>query len=150
MLMQSIVIVVNLFIFFIFNVSSPEKEPDFELVWVDDFSSTVIDPGKWSFQTGDGCPERCGWGNNELQYYTDKKENARLENGYLIIEARKESVGTRSYSSAKLVTRHKADWKHGKIEIRAKLPYGKGTWPAFWLLDILDATYRGREKNEMA
>ncbi len=115
-----------------------KEKPSYRLVWEDNFTGKQIDPKKWVFQTGDGCPDVCGWGNNERQYYTDKAENARIENGHLIIEARKEKTGSRSYSSAKLVTKNKADWQHGRIEIRARLPYGRGTWPAFWMLPTVE------------
>ena len=136
--MQSIVLIIFVLLPIIAIGQKPAKEkPIFELAWSDDFKSSEINPEKWVFQQGDGCPNLCGWGNNELQYYTNKKENARIENGVLIIEARKEQVGSRAYSSAKLVTKNKADWQHGKIEIKAKLPYGTGTWPAFWMLPTM-------------
>lgn len=106
------------------------------LVWEDNFNTDGLpDTKKWSFDIGDGCPKLCGWGNNELQYYTDAdSKNARVENGNLIIEAHKNSEQSRDYSSARLVTKNKGDWKYGTIEIRAKLPQGKGTWPAIWML----------------
>jgi len=70
-----------------------------------------------------------------LQYYTYQKlKNARVENGNLIIEAHKEQVGTNAYTSARLVTKGKGDWTYGRIEVRAKLPKGLGTWPAIWML----------------
>lgn len=74
-------------------------------------------------------------GNNEIQYYTQaRKENARVENGYLIIEARKEKFADANYTSARLVTKNKGDWKYGRMVIRAKIPTGKGLWPAGWVL----------------
>ncbi len=76
-----------------------------------------------------------GWGNHELQYYTFRQnKNARVENGHLVIEARKEITGSNLYSSARLVTRGRADWTYGRIDVRAKLPKGLGTWPAIWML----------------
>lgn len=114
------------------------QDQKYKLEWSDDFSGTEIDESKWSFQVGDGCPNLCGFGNNELQYYSSNSANARIENGRLIIEAKKESIGKRAYSSAKLMTKDKADWKHGKIEIMAKLPSGVGTWPAFWMLPTVE------------
>ena len=76
-----------------------------------------------------------GWGNHELEFYTAKRlENARVENGLLTIEARKEDYSGMHYTSARLVTKGKGDWKYGKIEVRARLPRGKGTWPAIWML----------------
>ncbi|MDH5610474.1 MAG: glycoside hydrolase family 16 protein, partial [Cyclobacteriaceae bacterium] len=103
-------------------------------VWSDEFEGTSLDLQKWSYQTGDGCPDICGWGNNELQYYTDTRENVRIENGVLVIEARQDSAGSRGYTSGKLITKGKGDWSFGRVEVRAKLPSGRGTWPAIWML----------------
>ncbi|MEO9967267.1 MAG: family 16 glycosylhydrolase [Reichenbachiella sp.] len=116
----------------------------YELVWSDEFNYTGLpDSEKWSYDVGDGCPNVCGWGNNELEYYTeDRLENARVEDGNLIITAIKESVGGKGYTSARLVTRDKGDWTYGRIEIRADLPTGKGTWPAIWMLPT-DWSYGG-------
>lgn len=107
------------------------------LVWSDEFNYMGLpDPQKWSYDLGDACdkPCGCGWGNHESQFYTDRRENARVENGHLVIEARREKTGTRDYSSARLVSKNKGDWKYGHIEIRAKLPSGVGIWPAIWML----------------
>ena len=105
-------------------------------VWADEFNYTGLpDSSKWDYDEGDGCPHVCGWGNNELQFYTrNRKENARVENGHLVIEAHKENYLNRDYSSARLVSRQKGDWRFGKIEVKAKLPSGVGTWPAIWML----------------
>ena len=101
----------------------------YELVWADEFDTDGLpDPSRWAFNTGGG-----GWGNGELQYYMPKG-NASIENGVLIIEARKEKRGNCSYSSARMLTRNVVDWLYCKIEVRAKLPSGKGTWPAIWML----------------
>lgn len=102
-----------------------------KLVWSDEFNYTGLpDSTKWNYDVGGH-----GWGNQELQYYTlRKKENARVENGHLIIEARKELTGNNHYSSARLVTKGKGDWTYGRIEVRAKIPGGRGTWPAIWML----------------
>ena len=91
-------------------------------------------PLKWSYDIGDGCPNICGWGNNELQYYTKELKNARVENGNLIIEAHREDIDKKRFSSTRLVSKNKGDWKYGRIEVRAKLPTGLGTWPAIWML----------------
>ena len=105
-------------------------------IWQDEFDySGKPDPKKWSYDLGGN-----GWGNNELEDYTDKLENARVENGNLIIEARKEKSGKQNYSSARLVTKGKGDFLYGKFEIRAKLPQGRGTWPAIWML-FTDKSY---------
>lgn len=100
-------------------------------VWSDEFDyEGMPDPGKWSYDVGGH-----GFGNEELQYYTDgRPENARVENGKLIIEARKEAYNGKDYTSAKLMSRGKGDWKYGRFEIRAKLPTGRGIWPAIWML----------------
>ena len=115
-------------------ITSPAKEG--KLVWSDEFDGTGLpDPSKWGYDQGDGCPGNCGWGNNELQYYTtNKTENARVENGHLIVEARKERTLTRDYSSARLVSKNKGDWTYGRMVIRAKVPSGRGVWPAIWML----------------
>ncbi|HYH16028.1 MAG TPA: glycoside hydrolase family 16 protein, partial [Flavisolibacter sp.] len=88
----------------------------------------------WTFETGDGCPNICGWGNNELEYYTNRPENLFFRDGNMIIEARKEDFSGKNYTSAKIVSRGKKTFKYGRMEFRAKLPKGKGIWPAFWML----------------
>ena len=107
-----------------------------KLVWSDEFNYQGLpDSSKWGYDRGTGCPDVCGWGNNELQYYTwNRKENARVENGKLLIEARKEPMESKNYTSARLVTKNKGHWKYGRIEIRAQLPAGRGMWPAIWML----------------
>ncbi|MFO0414867.1 MAG: family 16 glycosylhydrolase [Bacteroidota bacterium] len=107
-----------------------------KLVWSDEFNQSGLpDSAKWGYDAGRGCPQNCGWGNNELQYYTvSRKENARVENGHLIIEAHRENFQSSNYTSARLVTKEKGHWKYGRIEVRAKLPSGNGMWPAIWML----------------
>jgi beta-glucanase (GH16 family) len=104
---------------------------DYELVWSDEFDADTINTDNWNFEIGNGS---AGWGNNEKQYYTKRTENARCENGTLIITARKEDYNGYEYTSARMQTRSKAFWKYGRIEMRAKLPTGRGTWPAFWMM----------------
>lgn len=101
------------------------------LVWSDEFDTAGLpDPTKWSYDS-----PYSGDGNQELQYYTSgQTKNSRVENGTLIIEAHKEVVGGRNYTSARLVTQQKGSWLYGKVEVRAKLPIGGGTWPAIWML----------------
>ena len=102
-----------------------------KLVWKDEFNYNGLpDSTKWNYDVGGH-----GWGNNELQFYTkQRKENARVEKGMLIIEARKEKWENKDYTSARLVTKGKGDWKYGKIEVKARIPSGLGTWPAIWML----------------
>jgi len=85
----------------------------------------------WSYNIGTGSN---GWGNNELQYYTDRSQNIVVENGMLKITALKESYLGSNYTSARILTKGKFEQKYGRIEARIKLPYGKGLWPAFWML----------------
>ncbi len=114
-----------------------------KLVWSDEFdSSGAPDSSHWSYELGDGCPDVCGWGNNELEYYTADTKNVRIENGVLIIEAHKDSLSGKAYTSSKIVTKTKGDWLYGRIEVKAKLPKGKGTWPAIWMLST-DWKYGG-------
>ncbi|HJU75129.1 MAG TPA: glycoside hydrolase family 16 protein [Gemmatimonadaceae bacterium] len=116
----------------------------YSLVWSDEFDTPGLpDSTKWGYDVGDGCPNLCGWGNNELQYYTVRRaENARVEGGHLIIEARKEPFGSRAYTSTRLVSRRKGDWAYARVEVRADLPSGVGTWPAIWMLPT-ESAYGG-------
>ena len=101
----------------------------YELVWSDEFDyEGRPDDTKWDYDTG-----ASGWGNHELQYYT-RGDNAEVKDGILTLTARKEKKEGAEYTSTRLVSRGKGDWLYGKFEIRAKLPYGKGTWPAIWML----------------
>lgn len=103
------------------------------LHWSDEFNKNGLpDSSIWSFDTAGNA---YGWGNNELQYYTNKKPaNAWVKDGILKITARKEKAGDKNYTSARLITKGKASFVYGRMEIRAKLPPGRGTWPAIWML----------------
>ena len=106
--------------------------PGWELVWSDEFTQangSAPDSSKWAYNTGGG-----GWGNNEIQYYTDRTENARIQNNQLLIEALEENFGGRNHTSARLLTQGKSDWTYGRFEARIKVPEGSGLWPAFWML----------------
>jgi beta-glucanase (GH16 family) len=105
---------------------------NWELVWSEEFDGGEVDTTKWSFQLGDGCPELCGWGNGEEQYYT--ADNASVVDGILRITAREDTIGGRPYTSARMRTLGKASWKYGRIETRAKMPKTSGYWPAIWML----------------
>lgn len=125
------------------------EKPGWKLVWSDEFSQPGLpDPAKWNFEKG-------FIRNGELQYYTvGRAENARVENGHLVIEGRRErfenpdhrpanptvsrsgrsNAAFADYTSASLTTRDRASWTYGRIEVRAKLPTARGTWPAIWML----------------
>ncbi|MBN2435668.1 MAG: carbohydrate binding domain-containing protein [Spirochaetes bacterium] len=122
-----------------------------DLIWSDEFESTVIDSSKWALQTGNGFYNDgewvTGWGNNELQYYTDSSRNAFIKDNALVIRAIEEDFDeedpdnpqkTYSYTSAKLLTKGKFSATYGRFEIRAKLPEGQGLWPAIWMLSEND------------
>jgi len=111
--------------------STPNDYAGMTKVWADEFDGTVVNPADWNFETGDGCPN-CGWGNNELEYYTNGN-NVYLQSGKLIIEAREESLGGKNYTSTRMTTKGKKFFKYGRIDIRAKLPVGQGVWPALWM-----------------
>ena len=106
------------------------KESERVLVWSDEFDGTTLNLDNWTYELGDGCPNLCGWGNNELQEYTD--DNHRLENGMLIISAKKGSNS--NYTSTRIITKGKKEFQYGRIEARVKVPSGAGMWPAFWAL----------------
>ncbi|MFO7447354.1 MAG: family 16 glycosylhydrolase [Ignavibacteriaceae bacterium] len=110
---------------------------EYKLVWYDEFDGTAVDLSKWEFQIGNG---QGGWGNNERQYY--RAENASVEDGLLTITAKQESFNGFSYTSTRMRTLNKGDWKYGKLEIRAKMPFGKGIWPAIWMMPT-DNVYGG-------
>ncbi|WP_082235258.1 family 16 glycosylhydrolase [Halobacillus massiliensis] len=125
-------------------VKERQEASDWSLVWSDEFISTEIDESKWTYDTGNwmvdekGEPISPGWGNNELQYYTDSPDNSYIEDGKLIVKAKEESVsdqfGSYDYTSAKLKTKGLFSQKYGKFEARMKLPEGQGFWPAFWMM----------------
>lgn len=125
---------------------APTSYPGVKLVWADEFNTATLDTSNWSFQNGNGCPENCGWGNNELQYYTPRPENLFFKDGNLVIHAKKEAYNGKEYSSSKIISRGKKPFKFGRIDIRAKLPKGKGIWPAFWMMPE-DDVYGGWPKS---
>ena len=103
-----------------------------KLVFVDNFEvDGTLDPAKWAYDTGTGDN---GWGNNELQYYSDRLENVEVKDGMLHITALQESYMGSGYTSGKVLTRGLFETKYGRFEARIKLPWGQGLWPAFWLL----------------
>lgn len=100
-----------------------------ELHWGEEFDGPELSGDTWNYELGDGCPQICGWGNNEAQVYT--RRNHHLEDGKLIITARKEDGG---YTSTRITTKDKVEFQYGRVEARAKLPSGTGVWPAIWML----------------
>ncbi len=111
--------------------TTPLTYPGYTLAWSDEFSGTNFDLGFWNQEIGNG---NSGWGNNELEYYTNSLKNTFLSNGNLIIEARKEPISGFNYSSGRMTTQNKKVFKFGRIDIRAKLPVDKGIWSALWML----------------
>ncbi|WP_236897724.1 family 16 glycosylhydrolase [Clostridium beijerinckii] len=106
-----------------------KADTGWNLAWSDEFNGTNINTSNWKYETGGD-----GWGNNELECYTNRSENARIENGNLVIEARKENYNGMNYTSARLKSQGLKNWTYGKVEARMKLPAGQGVWPAFWML----------------
>ncbi|GAB2796874.1 beta-glucanase (GH16 family) [Hymenobacter luteus] len=100
-----------------------------ELIWKDEFDGGTIDQTKWTHELG-----ASGWGNNELQNYTNSTDNSYLRNGMLVIQAQKQTTGSNAYTSARLITKGKQSFQYGRIDVRAKIPKGKGVWPAIWML----------------
>jgi beta-glucanase (GH16 family) len=110
-----------------------EFEPpvvEWRLVFEDNFDGDALDASKWNLDLGDGCPDLCGWGNNELQLYGE--DNITVADGFLRIEGREELDG--SYTSGRINTEGKFDFRYGRVEVSARIPSGQGTWPAIWLL----------------
>lgn len=105
----------------------------YELVWSDEFEGSEIDNNKWGHEVN-----ASGGGNNELQYYTARSENSFVKDGFLHIVARQEEYtaeeGTRYYTSARMRSMNKGDWTYCRIDVRAKIPFGQGMWPAIWML----------------
>jgi len=123
------------------STTAPTNEipeiPGYTLTWNDEFDKANIDLTKWEYEVnGDG------GGNNELQYYTAFPNNSFIENGKLVIKAVHENYQNRSFTSARLRSKGKGDWLYGRIEVKAKVPTGVGTWPAIWMLST-DWSYGG-------
>ena len=116
------------------SVPTPDDSPDkegYSLYWSDEFEGTEINENNWTFEIGHGSN---GWGNNEYQYYTNRKENAFVQDGILNIVARKESYAGARYTSARMITQDKVNIQYGYIEARIALPSMQGIWPAYWML----------------
>lgn len=122
----------------IFCLSCKTKTP--KVIFEDHFDGSVLNQNYWNYDIGNGCPELCGWGNNERQIYT--KKNVKVSDGKLIITATKKDT---VYQSGKIHTKKKIEFQYGTVEVRAKLPIGHGLWPAIWMLgnDIDKNTWPG-------
>src|SRR5690348_92339 len=130
-----------------YHIDEPMPVHTDQLMWSDEFDRPKLDMSKWSFDTS---RNKVGWYNGELQYYAaDRRENSRIENGHLVIELRKDpgalktlaDWGKQKYSSAKIVTKDKVAFNTGFVEVSAKLPCARGTWPAIWMMPQSDAPW---------
>ncbi|MFM2228777.1 MAG: hypothetical protein RL607_35 [Bacteroidota bacterium] len=117
------------FTLILFSQISWSQQKERKLVWEENFEGTELNTAVWNFELGNGCPNVCGWGNNERELYT--QTNHQVSNGYLTIEARKDG---NQYTSTRITTAGKKEFMYGRIEARAQLPVGQGIWPAFWML----------------
>lgn len=113
------------------NCSVKVLEKEYELVWSDEFDGTELNEDNWTYDIGNGS---WGWGVGEQGYSTNRKDNVRVENGLLTIEAKKEEMNGFPYTTGRIKTRGKKDFTYGRIEARFKVPSGTGTWPAIWML----------------
>lgn len=114
---------------------APSQYDGYSLLWSDEFSANVLDTQKWGYHTGTGCPNLCDWGNAELQYFTDSKENVYVENGNLIIKAINRGIDGKNYTSGRIHTDNKFEFKFGRVDIRASMPKVAGTWAAFFMMN---------------
>jgi beta-glucanase (GH16 family) len=110
--------------------STPVSYSGYMLTWNDEFDSRAISEDNWTFEIGNNN----GWGNHELENYTGRTQNAFVSNGNLIIEAHQESFGGFNFTSSRMISKAKKTFQYGRVDIRAKLPKGKGIWPALWML----------------
>jgi hypothetical protein len=121
----------------------PTLDGGYSIVWDEEFNYNGLPDGsKWGYDLGTG---NGGWGNRESQFYTNREENASVSDGYLTITALKEKYNTSEYTSARILTRNLGDWRYGRVEVRAKLPSGIGTWPAIWMMQPTAFTADGRK-----
>ena len=113
----------------IFTFITLNSQAQYFLYWNDEFEQAEINSANWTHEIG-----ASGWGNNELQYYTNSPSNSFIENGLLKIRAKNEPIFNSQYSSARMISKGKFEFRYGRIEARIKVPMGQGLWPAFWLL----------------
>ncbi len=112
--------------------TSPLEYKNYYLAWQDEFNGDALDKNSWSHELGNGCPNLCGWGNNEKVWY--RKENSVVKNGIYTINVKKDKEHKEYWSSSRIITSNKVNFKMGRIDVRAKLPETRGLWPAIWLL----------------
>lgn len=139
--MKNLILYLLIVIFFTNCVNNKKEKVEnkiidsdtWQLVWSDEFDTEGLpDTTKWNY---DIRGNEYGWGNNELQWYTvQDTDNCFVKDGTLTVKAIKEPTSGKNYSSARLTTKNKGDWKYCKVEVKAKLPTGNGTWPAIWML----------------
>ena len=122
--MKHLLIIISLITIF-----SCKEEKQENIVFFEDFNTENLDKTHWNYELGNGCPNLCGWGNNERQFYT--KDNVSLKDGNLVITATKDST---KYYSGRITTKDKVQFTYGTVEVKAKLPKGHGLWPAIWML----------------
>nr|WP_299381323.1 glycoside hydrolase family 16 protein [Allomuricauda sp.] len=115
--------------------TTPESYVGYSLVWSDEFDGDSLDTGKWDYHLGTGCPNLCGWGNNELQAFTDRSQNLYFAEGNLVMEARREFIFGKEYSSARIHTDDLFEFQYGRVDIRASMPSAAGTWVALFMLN---------------
>jgi beta-glucanase (GH16 family) len=108
---------------------TPTSYAGYDLEWSEEFNAAKLNTDVWNYNTGGN-----GWGNNELQNYTNREDNTYMQNGRLVIEAKKESFGNNNYTSARLTSQGKKSFTFGRIDIRARVPIGQGVWPALWMM----------------
>lgn len=134
----------------LFNSCDPDETQTVvnftNLVWADEFDvDGAPNSANWTYETGDGTAQGIpGWGNNELQNYTDRADNVIVENGMLKIIAKEEAFGNSQYTSARILSQGLQQFTYGRFEARMKLPWGKGLWPAFWMLGTNSNTWPQR------
>lgn len=114
---------------------TPTDYTGYSLIWRDEFNEEELDGSKWGYHLGDGCPDLCNWGNNEEQYFTDAAENIGVQQGNLIITARKPYSNGDMFTSSRIHTDNKFEFQYGRIDIRASMPSAQGTWVAMFLLN---------------
>ena len=119
---RSAFLILSVFLFF-------SCSPRAQVIFEDNFEGDSLNMDHWNYEEGDGCPNLCGWGNNERQIYS--RDYIKIEDGKLVIEAVKEGD---KYFSGKINSRDKIEFQYGTIEVRLKLPRGHGIWPAVWML----------------